>query len=178
MDIHDDHFALFGLPERFDLDGEALERAYRALQSQVHPDRFVGASPAEQRVALQWATRANEAYRTLHDPLRRATYLCRVRGADPTDENDTRMPQAFLMEQLEWREALDDARTAGDRSRIDALAGDLDRKADAIRAEVADALDVAPDAARARGLVRQWMFIAKLRDDLGPAARRPDAVVR
>lgn len=78
----DDHFGLFGLPARFDLDPQALESAWRTVAAQVHPDRYATASPAERRVAMQWAARANEAYRLLRDPLLRARYLCEQAGVD------------------------------------------------------------------------------------------------
>lgn len=174
MDIQDDHFALFGLAPRFALDRAALDDAYRALQSRVHPDRFAGASAAEQRVALQWATRANEAFQTLRDPLQRATYLCTLRGEDPTRETDTRMPPDFLMQQLEWREALDEA---SDRGALDALSRDLEARRSALQAEVAAALDDRNDATEATGLVRQWMFVERFGEDVDAALdRHPDPV--
>ncbi len=166
MDIQDNHFALFGLPERFALDADALDRAYRDLQSHVHPDRFASASAVEQRVALQWATRANEAYRVLRDPLRRATYLCALRGEDPASETSSPMPQDFLVQQLEWREALDDA---SDADTLDALDHALGERRDALAMETASALDEATDVARAAGLVRQWMFVERFGEDVASA---------
>ncbi|MCH4587405.1 Fe-S protein assembly co-chaperone HscB, partial [Achromobacter xylosoxidans] len=106
----DDHFSLFGLPSRFDLDAQALESAWRTVAAQVHPDRFATASPAERRVAMQWAARANEAYRQLRDPLLRARYLCEQAGVDLQTESNTSMDTAFLMQQMTWREMMDDAR--------------------------------------------------------------------
>ena len=76
------HFELFGLPVAYSVDPAALERAYRDLQGRVHPDRFASASEAERRVAMQWATRANEAYRTLRNPIDRARYLLSLKGFD------------------------------------------------------------------------------------------------
>ena len=93
----DDHFSLFGLPARFDLDAQALENAWRAVAAQVHPDRYATASPAERRVAMQWAARANEAYRVLRDPLLRARYLCEQAGIDLQTESNTSMDTAFLL---------------------------------------------------------------------------------
>jgi molecular chaperone HscB len=170
MPIQDTHFALFGLPERYALDDVALDRAYREVQSRVHPDRFARASAAEQRVALQWATRANEAYRTLREPLRRAIYLCGLHGQDPVDEHDTKMAPDFLMQQLEWREALDAARASGDQPAIDRLRATLDEARDAMKADVARALD-ADDAATASARVRQWMFVERFAEDVDAARR-------
>ncbi len=175
MDIHDNHFALFGLPERFALDAPALDRAYREVQMQVHPDRFARQGAAEQRVALQWATRANEAYGILRDPLKRAIYLCVLRGRDPADEHDTTMPPAFLMQQLEWREALDDARAGADDAAVDALRGQLDAKRVRLRDEVEQALDREGDAAAATERVREWMFVERFADDIRSAMQRAAA---
>src|SRR5579872_2769248 len=104
------HFELFKLPQQFTVDASALDQAYRQVQSQVHPDKFVSGSDTEKRVAMQWATRANEAYQTLKSPLKRASYLCELQGVDLETESNTAMPRAFLMQQMEWRELLDDAK--------------------------------------------------------------------
>lgn len=108
------HFELFQLPQKFNVDRALLDTAYREVQSQVHPDKFVRANDVEKRVAMQWATRANEAYQTLKNPLKRAAYLCELNGVDLQTESNTSMPSAFLMQQMEWREAFDDARHAKD----------------------------------------------------------------
>jgi molecular chaperone HscB len=172
MNLQENHFSLFGLPERFAIDAAALDRAYREVQTQVHPDRFARGSAAEQRVAMQWATRANEAYRVLRDPLQRAIYLCVLRGQDPADEANTRMPQAFLMQQLEWREALDEAKSGNDADAIDRLRGELDAACAALVADVEGALDRDGDPATAAERVRQWMFVERVADDVPDARRR------
>lgn len=104
------YFQLFQLPQQFTIDLGALNAAYREVQSTVHPDKFVQASDAEKRVAMQWATQANAGYQTLKKPLKRATYLCELNGIDLQVESNTSMPPDFLMQQMEWREAFDDAR--------------------------------------------------------------------
>ena len=95
------HFDLFALPAAFSVDLGALDAAYRDVQGQVHPDRFVNATDAEKRVAMQWATRANEAYQTLKNPQKRAQYLCELHGVDLKTESNTAMPAAFLMQQMD-----------------------------------------------------------------------------
>jgi len=164
-----DHFALFGLAPRFAVDLAALEAAYKRVQGQVHPDRFAAGTPAERRVAMQWATQANEAYRALRDDARRAAYLCERAGVPIEAESNTAMPPAFLMQQLEWREALDEAR-AGGRG----MAG-LQAEVDAARAatvgQLRAALDEAHDAPRAAALVRQLMFIDKFGAEIHAAAQ-------
>ena len=91
-----------------------LDAAYRALQTQVHPDRFAGGTDSERRLALQSSARVNEAYRALKDPVQRAQYLLRLHGVESVGETDTQLPLEFLEQQLERREAAADAHAAGD----------------------------------------------------------------
>ena len=163
----DDHFSLFGLPARFDLDPQALETAWRAVAAQVHPDRYATASPAERRVAMQWAARANEAYRLLRDPLLRARYLCEQAGVDLQTESNTSMDGAFLMQQMTWREMLDDAR--GDAAALAALQAELEQARASMRATLARLLDQERDYAAAGAKVREWMFVEKLAQELAEA---------
>jgi molecular chaperone HscB len=176
MDIQKNHFAFFALPERFAIDATALDAAYRDVQAQVHPDRFAHAGATEQRVALQFATRANEAYRVLRDPLKRAIYLCTLRGQDPADEHDTKMAGPFLMQQLEWREALDEARERGDQAAVAGLEAELQAMRARLQAETERALDHDADAALASERVRQWMFVERFGEDVASASRGGAAV--
>ncbi len=114
MDLTADFFSLFELPKSFRLSLSELDSRYRDIQAQVHPDRFVNAGDAERRLSMQWATHANEAYQTLKKPLERAKYMLQQAGVDIQAENNTAMPVDFLMEQMEWREAVMDARSGGD----------------------------------------------------------------
>ena len=116
------YFELFDLPVRFAVDGEALETAYRKVQAEVHPDRFASAPEAERRRALELATEANEAFQTLRSPVARARYLLQLRGIDTQEETNTAMPVDFLMAQMEWREAVADARAASDVEGLEQLA--------------------------------------------------------
>jgi len=156
-----DHFQLFGLPPRFELDITALDSAYRSVQGQVHPDRFAAGTAAENRVAMQWATQANEAYRTLKSPLKRAAYLCERAGVPIDAESNTSMPSEFLMQQLQWREALDDARASCDGAAMRELDSNMTAEHERLVGEISRALDVAADPARAASLVRQLMFVEK-----------------
>jgi molecular chaperone HscB len=164
--IQDNHFALFGLPKQFAVDGRALEDAYRRVQGQTHPDRFATATAAERRVAMQWAARANEAFQTLRSPLRRAEYLCELNGAPIEAESNTAMPGAFLAQQMRWREELDEARTAADRGGLQALIEEVAAVRSATLAQLEAALDQARDFRAASALVRQFMFIEKFGDEL------------
>jgi molecular chaperone HscB len=159
------HFDLFHLPQQFSLDLGALDKAYHEVQNQVHPDKFASASDAEKRVAMQWATRANEAYKTLKSPFKRAAYLCEINGVDLQTESNTAMPVAFLMQQMEWREALDDARAQRDRDALEVLDADLRAARKETVAEVGALLDAA-DFTQAAEKVRQLMFLEKFADEV------------
>jgi molecular chaperone HscB len=159
------HFDLFNLPARFTIDMGALDAAYRDVQGRVHPDRFVNATDAEKRVAMQWATRANEAYQTLKNPQKRARYLCELNGVDLQTESNTAMPMAFLMQQMDWREELGEARA---RKNVDALEA-LDEQ---VKAERKTRLDVvgreldAGDYETAAQGVRALMFLEKFGEEV------------
>lgn len=154
------HFELFHLPQRFTIDMGALDNAYREVQSRVHPDRFVNATDTEKRVAMQWATRANEAYQTLKSPFKRAAYLCELNGIDLQTESNTAMPREFLMQQMEWREALDDARDSKDLDALDILDADLRAMRNAQVKQIGERLDAHNFEEAAQG-VRQLMFLEK-----------------
>jgi molecular chaperone HscB len=163
------HFALFGLPERYRTDPTALEAAFRSVQSTVHPDRFAGGSDAERRVAMQIATQANEAYRTLRDPARRAAYLCELHGVALQSESNTAMPPAFLMQQMEWREQLDEARGRRDHGALETLREALGGERDALLQRLAAAIDEASDYHAAAQCVRQLMFLDRFAADIDAA---------
>ncbi len=170
MKIDDDDFTLFGLVPRFALDRAELDGRWRALQSEVHPDRFAAQGAAAQRLAMQWAVRVNQAYRRLKDPLARGAYLCELRGAPVAADSNTAMPQAFLMQQMAWREALDDAADAATVERLDAtVAAQQQSLFDELRA----AIDERGDALAAARQVRALMFVERFRADL---ARRLEAL--
>jgi molecular chaperone HscB len=159
------HFELFQLPARFDVDMDALDAAYREIQGRVHPDRFVNASDAEKRVAMQWATRANEAYQTLRHPQKRAQYLCELHGVDLQTESNTAMPMDFLMQQMELREALADARASKDAGALDELDAQVRGERKARLAAVGELLDAGDYQNAAQG-VRALMFLDKFGDEL------------
>ena len=159
------HFELFQLPARFDVDMDALDAAYREVQGRVHPDRFVNASDAEKRVAMQWATRANEAYQTLRNPQKRAQYLCELNSVDLQVESNTAMPMDFLMQQMELREALADARASKDAGALDELDAQVRGERKARLAQVGKLLDAGDYQNAAQG-VRALMFLDKFGDEL------------
>ncbi len=165
-------FELFGLPERFALDRAQLDARWKQLQGAAHPDRFATETGAAQRVAMQWAIRINEAYRRLKDPLARAAYLCALHGADVAAENNTAMPAAFLMQQMEWRDALSEA---GSLDEVDALSDEVAAARNAtlksLQAQIDDAASV--DWRAVAGTVRGLMFVDRFMSDID---RRVDAL--
>jgi molecular chaperone HscB len=159
------HFELFQLPATFDVDPDRLDSAYREVQGRVHPDRFVNATDAEKRVAMQWATRANEAYQTLRNPMLRARYLCELHGVDLQTESNTAMPMDFLMQQMELREALGDARASKDGAALDELDAQVRGEKKRRLAQVGKLLDAGDYTQAAQG-VRALMFLDKFADEL------------
>jgi molecular chaperone HscB len=160
------HFELFGLPPTFSLDLEALEQAYRDIQSRVHPDRFAHAGDAERRASLQWTTRVNEAYRTLKNPVQRARHLLELQGVDVAFETNTAMPPEFLMQQMELREKLEDA---GDAEALDALRASLLNDKQVLEGEIAAAIDREKNYQDASHLVRKLQFLHRLDEEIDEA---------
>ncbi len=164
MKLGDDDFALFGLPERFVLDRDDLDARWRRLQASAHPDRFAVDGPAAQRSATQWSVRINQAYRRLREPLSRAAYLCELRGAPIAAHSNTAMPSEFLMQQLAWREALEQADSAAALASLDKQLRDAEG---ALFTQLASALDEQSTPVRAAEHVRALMFMQRFRGDLG-----------
>ena len=156
-----DYFALFGLPRVFELDLQQLEQSWKRVALTVHPDRYVTASPAERRVAMQWSTRANEAYRVLREPLLRARYLCELAGVDLQTETNTAMSSEFLLQQMQWHEQLDQINDDADEAMRLALKTELAaRQADVIAQ--CGRLFAEQAFVQAAEKIREWMFVEKL----------------
>ena len=166
IDFTRNHFELFGLPPRFRFDAAALDAAYRKLQSEVHPDRFVRGTDTQRRLAQQSSARVNEAYRALQNPVQRAQYLLRLHGIDAVGETDTQLPFEFLERQLERREAAGDAMAAGDERTLSALLSAVRTDAREIEDGLARQLDDDQAYAAARMQVRELTFLTKLAEDL------------
>ena len=163
MKLDDDDFTLFDLPRRHAIDRAELDRRWRALQAQVHPDRFAAQGDAAQRLAMQWAVRVNEAYQRLKDPVARGAYLCELAGVPVAAERNTAMPAGFLVQQMAWREALEEAT---DPAALQALDDEVGAAEAALKADLAASLDERGDAQAAAGQVRSLMFVRRFRDDL------------
>ena len=156
-------FELFDVPVQYAQDRAQLDSRWKALQREAHPDRFAAEGAAAQRVAMQWSVRINEAYQRLKDPLKRAAYLCELQGAPVQADNNTAMPAAFLMQQMTWREALDDTHSA---PALETLADEVAAEQRQVLQELARLLDVAKAPTQAVGQVRALMFIERFMQEV------------
>jgi len=168
-DLGKNYFELFGLPVAFDVDVADLAGRYRELQRRFHPDRFASATDTERRLSLQMTAQLNAGYQTLRDVVARGRYLLSLQGVDTGEDTDTAMDPAFLMEQMELRENLDEARGAGNRAeRLGALRRQVDELFDARSADLRRQFSEATGEARrkARNLVREMQFLQKLAHEI------------
>ncbi|MDH3210229.1 MAG: Fe-S protein assembly co-chaperone HscB [Burkholderiaceae bacterium] len=163
MNLDDNDFDLFGVPQRQAQDNRLIDVRWRALQADVHPDRFAADGAAAQRVAMQWAVRVNEAHERLKNPLARAAYLCELHGVAVDAEKNTAMPSEFLVQQLEWREALDSAQALPE---VKALALDVARRRDTLLTQIERTLDKLQDYTAAAQQVRALMFVERFSEDI------------
>ncbi len=116
-----DYFTLFGLPAQYPIDLQALTIRFQDLQRQYHPDKFASGTQAEQLAAVSQSATINQAWQTLRHPLARAEYLLSLHGFDLASEQHTVRDTAFLMEQLELREELDEIEKSQDEERLAAF---------------------------------------------------------
>lgn len=163
LDLKQNYFKLFGLPASYAVDRDALDQRYRELQRLVHPDRFVNAGDQERRVTLQQATQINEAYRVLKDTLARGRYLLELRGHHFDDERNTHQDSAFLMEQIELREALAEVHDSHDPfAALSQIMEQIDARLSVLDSELADALARDSVDAAALTAIQRMQFFRKL----------------
>jgi len=161
--LQSDDFTLFGLEQRYTQDRAQIDARWKELQRQAHPDKFADQGAAAQRIAMQWSVRINEAYQRLKDPLKRASYLCELNGAPVNAENNTAMPGAFLMQQMQWREELDEAKGEEDLEKIGQQVAKAKRD---MLQNIERLIDDQQAYADAVGQVRALMFIERFADDV------------
>ena len=163
MNLQSDDFELFGVPRRFAQERSALDARWKELQREAHPDRHAASGAAAQRQAMQWSVRINEAYQRIKDPMRRAAYLCELHGAPIRAEDNTAMPGDFLMQQMEWREALEETDSL---AQVEALEDQVRQARRVALERCADLIDEQQDFAGAARQVRALMFIARFAIDI------------
>ena len=169
LDFSKNHFELFALPMTFAIDADQLDQAYRGIQSEIHPDKFADAGDAEQRLSMQWSTRVNEAYQTLRKPFERARYLLQLHGINAMDAKNTSMPADFLMQQMEWREALMDVVEKREISALEGLEEELKLHAQGLHSQLAGLLDEQGDFVAAGNVLRKVRFMDKLLEEIDVA---------
>jgi len=157
------HFELFGFTPAYALDLARLDGAYRDIQARIHPDKFAHAGDAERRASMQMTTQVNEAYRTLRSPVRRAVYLLALNGIDVAFETDTAMPKEFLMEQMEFRERLEESTSSLD---LDSIRKSLSERKGEIEKRIAEQIDSKKNFQEAKPLVRKLMFFDRLAEEV------------
>lgn len=163
MNLQSTDFELFGIPAQFAQDRALLDAKWKDLQREAHPDKFVAQGAAAQRVAMQWSVRINEAYQRLKDPLKRATYLCEINDAPVNAENNTAMPTDFLMQQMAWREALDDAKTVEKMDKIAVQSNEYER---VTLSKIEHLIDVKQNFMAAVEQVRALMFVERFQAEV------------
>jgi len=163
MNLADDDCTLFALPQRYAIDLETLDERRRSLLAQTHPDRHAAQGAAAQRVAMQWSVRINQAWRRLRDPLQRAAYLCELGGVPVGLADNTAMPTAFLLQQMQWRESLADAH---DAATVAALAAEVDAVERESLQRLQHQIDDEQDLAAAAATLRALMFVTRFRGEL------------
>ncbi|MBC7649736.1 MAG: Fe-S protein assembly co-chaperone HscB [Vitreoscilla sp.] len=163
MNLQSNDFELFGLAQKFRQDRAAIDTRWKELQREAHPDKFAAQGSSAQRVAMQWSVRINQAYQRLKDPLNRASYLCELNGAPVNAENNTAMPGSFLMQQIEWREALDEAETV---ENIDEIALQSNKYMREQLLKIEQAIDDQRDFKLAVEQVRSLMFVERFTSEV------------
>ena len=168
MDLTQNHFELFGFPVTFDIDLEQLADRYRDLQRTLHPDRFASAGDRERRLSVQHTAQVNEAFQTLKSPLQRARYLLQLKGVRFDEERDTHLDPAFLMEQIELREALAEVGQQQDAlAALTEFMQDVRSRQQAMEARLQTLLaqDDADSLAQAKQVIQEMQFLARLQQE-------------
>lgn len=160
-ELSQDYFELFGLNAIFDIDPAQLHAAQQRLQASFHPDRYVGSNEQDKRLSVQVASRINQAYETLRDPVKRSRYLLEINGANLPDDSATTADTEFLMEQIELREAVEACREGADAlAQCEAIATRLRQRAaelsqDFVKHFDANRFDAAIDSSRKMQFVQR-----------------------
>ncbi|MCV4287156.1 co-chaperone HscB [Pseudomonas capsici] len=167
------HFALFDLKPEFRLDLDQLATRYRELARSVHPDRFADADEREQRLALEHSARLNEAYQTLKSAPKRARYLLVMKGDEVPLEVTVHDPD-FLLQQMQWREELEDLQDEADRAGVAVFKRRLKSAQDELNESFAACWDDAAQREHAERLMRRMQFLDKLSYEVRQLEERLD----
>lgn len=159
-------FELFNVPVSYEVDLDLIQQRYREIQKAVHPDNFVNASAQEKRLSMQQTSWVNEALNTLKRPVDRASYLLKIKGVDINLENETTMDKVFLVEQMEMREALSEARSKQDPlAELDRINAEIRSKSEAMASAFSQAF-AENQLDDAKEWIRKMQFMQKAKKEV------------
>lgn len=172
--LQKNYFELFGIAPSFGLEPEVLETSWKRLQSVVHPDKVASQGlSSSRRLAVEMSTRVNDAYQTLSSPLKRALYLMELSGFRLDPEFSSKMPVAFLEQQMAWREELDDAKSQGEEAygqAVQSLRLKLAHQLGQVQSELSELFEVFPLPEnvidRAKQTIQSLMFLDRFEQSL------------
>jgi molecular chaperone HscB len=167
-------FALLGVESRFDLDLGALEKTHRELSRALHPDKFAQSNASERRAALEKAAAVNEAWRTLRDPIKRAEALFRLHGIAVGEDNEPKSTPTFLMEVLEMREELAEARAKRDLAKVTKLGESMKARLDAAQTKLADGFAAKKEPLTLLPLLGEMRFYKRFLDEVDAIEEEAD----
>ena len=164
--LNSNFFELFELPVSYAVDLDQVRQQYMELQKQVHPDKFANASDQEKRLSMQQTSQVNEAQTTLKNPVLRAIYLLKLKDVDFNLENETTMDAAFLMQQLEMRERLENIKQESDPlSALEAMAKELKVSNEDMMNSFSECYE-SDQFDNARELIRKLQFMQKAKNEI------------
>lgn len=168
MSLTENYFQLFDLSERYELDENLLRATYRELQRKTHPDKFAGASQQEQLLAVQYAATINDAYDVLTSPLKRAIYMLKLKGVELDVQQSASMDPAFLMQQMELREELEQAPQAADpEAALEAVSEHLERELEVLQRDFVAQINAQESGlAEAADSVNKMQFLVKVQTEV------------
>ena len=162
------YFELFGIPQQFVLDLEILDAVYKTLMMQCHPDKVAAKTDFEKKQAVMMAAMINDAYRTLKHPLDRASYLLRLKGVEAEKNEQARFSPEFLMEQMLWRERLEEGIQAQDKEDLNNLQQEVTLSYQQLLSDLSQSLDLKNDD-QAVLLIGKGRFLNKITEHIKQA---------
>ena len=160
-------FTLLQLPEAFVIDLKKLDQNYQNIQKEIHPDRVAHLNDETKLASIKKTAQVNDAYQTLKSPIRRAEYLLELNGINSHDEKYTAVPQAFLMQQMEWREALETHKQ--NKVALEKLAHDIQKNKKEMLNQLPASFEQEHHLEDAIQVTRELNFIEKIEQHLNDA---------
>ena len=160
------YYQIFSLPSGWQVDRTLLDSRYRQLQHEFHPDRYAAKGDVEKRLAVQATSLINQAYETLKTPLKRAQYMLELEDINANQESHITSDMGFLMQQIEFRQALEDIRESADPlAGLEAMRDDVQAQYQQLQ-ETFEAQHKLTNYNDALDTVAKMQFFAKLLDEI------------